>query len=83
LGVDPLVGQILKWAVPVEIACKHLANPARAHLGVVPQLDALVVPAGDQLVEGDAERASHQQHLVEPGLAQAGLKPAGLCLCRR
>ena len=49
---EPLVGQILKRAVLVEIACKHLANPARAHRSVIPQLDALVVPARDQLVQG-------------------------------
>ena len=33
-------------------------------------------PPGISLSKGDAERASHQQHLVEPGLAQAGLKLA-------
>jgi hypothetical protein len=64
----------------VKLTCKHLANPARTHRSAVSQLDALVIPSGDELPDRDLERASHQEYLIESGPAQACLKLADCAL---
>ena len=67
----------------VKVTRKHLANPARAHLGAISQLDNLVIPARDQLVE-----CGHRAH--EPSAAAhrtsvyaGGLEVSRQCWCAR
>src|SRR5207245_2042690 len=62
--------------VSAELTCKHLANPARAYRRTVPELDALVIAARNQLIDRDIKRGSQQEYLIEPGSAQACLELA-------